>query len=288
MNLPALALRNRAVTYFAAVLLFIGGIVSYLGLGQLEDPEFTIKNALIITTYPGGSPAEVEQEITDRIELAIQEMQEIDYVESFSKTGLSVIRVEVKPEYWADRLPQVWDQLRRKIRDIEADLPPGAGRPQVNDDFGDVFGFQLAVVGDGFSYAELESYAKRLKKELSLVEGVARVDLWGAQRKIIYLDVAETQLTELGLSLENIAATLQLQNAVVDAGGVDLFNRRLRIAPTGAFASPEDIGDLTIRSNPLERAQALALTGRSESANELIRIRDIGTVRPGYADPRPS
>jgi multidrug efflux pump subunit AcrB len=285
MNLPALALRNRAVTYFAAVLLFIGGIFSFLDLGQLEDPEFTIKNALIITTYPGASPAEVEQEITDRIELAIQEMQEIDYVESFSKQGLSFVKVEVKPEYWADRLPQVWDQLRRKIRDIEADLPPGAGRPQVNDDFGDVFGFQLAVVGDGFSYAELESYAKGLKKELSLVDGVARVDLWGAQRKVIYLDVAETQLTELGLSLENIAATLQLQNAVVDAGGVDLLSRRLRIAPTGAFASPEDIGDLTIRSNPLERAQALAANGRSESASELIRIRDIGTVRPGYADP---
>jgi multidrug efflux pump subunit AcrB len=285
MNLPALALRNRAVTYFTAVLLFIGGVVSFLGLGQLEDPEFTIKNALITTTYPGASPAEVEQEITDRIELAIQEMQEIDYIESFSKAGLSMIRIEVKPEYWADRLPQVWDVLRRKIRNVEADLPPGAGRPQVNDDFGDVFGFQLAVVGDGFSYAELESYAKRLKKELSLVEGIARVDLWGAQRKVIYLDVAETQLTELGLSPENIAATLQLQNAVVDAGGVDLLNRRLRIAPTGAFASPEDIGDLTIQSNPLERAQALAVTGRPESASELIRIRDIGTVRPGYADP---
>ena len=129
--------------------IFVGGIVSFLSLGQLEDPEFTIKNALITTTYPGASPTEVEQEITDRLELAIQEMQEIDFIESFSKAGLSVIKVEVKPEYWADRLPQVWDTLRRKIRDVEADLPPGAGRPQVNDDFGDVFGFQLAVVGDG-------------------------------------------------------------------------------------------------------------------------------------------
>jgi multidrug efflux pump subunit AcrB len=285
MSLPALALKNRAVTYFVAALLALGGVVSFLSLGQLEDPEFTIKNALIVTTYPGASPAEVEQEITDRIELAIQEMQEIDFVESFSKQGVSFVKVEVKAEYWADRLPQVWDQLRRKIRDIEAELPPGAGRPQVNDDFGDVFGFQLAVVGDGFSYAELESYAKRLKKELSLVDGVARVDLWGAQRKIIYLDVPETQLTERGLSLENIAATVQLENAVVDAGGVDLLNRRLRIAPTGSFSSPEDIGDLTIRSHPLERAQAMAVTGRPESAGELIRIRDIGTVRPGYADP---
>lgn len=285
MKLPAVALRFRAVTYFAAALILIGGIVSFLSLGQLEDPDFTIKNALITTTYPGASPTEVEQEITDRIELAIQEMQEIDHIESFSKAGLSAIKVEVKPEYWADRLPQVWDNLRRKIRDIEGDLPPGAGRPQVNDDFGDVFGFQLAVIGDGFSYAEIESYAKRLKKELSLVDGVARVDLWGAQSKVINVDVAETQLSELGLSLENIAATLQLQNAVVDAGGVDQSNRRLRIAPSGSFTSPEDIGDLAIQSNPLERLQALALTGHLETADQLIRIRDIGTVREGYADP---
>jgi multidrug efflux pump subunit AcrB len=285
MNLPALALQNRALSYFAAALLLVGGVVSYLGLGQLEDPEFTIKNAMIATTYPGASPTEVEEEVTDRIELAIQEMQEIDFVESVSKAGLSIIKIEVKPEYWSDRLPQVWDKLRRKIRDVETELPPGAGRPQVNDDFGDVFGFQLAVVGDGFSYAELESWAKRLKKELSVVDGVARVDLWGAQQKIVYLDVAETQLSELGLTKENVVATLQLQNAVVDAGGVDLLNRRLRIAPTGAFASPEDIGDLTIRSSPLERAQALTLTGRSDAAGELIRIRDIGTVRAGYADP---
>lgn len=285
MSLPALALRNRAVTYFTAVLLVIGGIVSFLSLGQLEDPQFTIKNALIMTTYPGASPTEVEQEVTDRIELEIQKMSEVDYVKSVSKAGLSIVKVEVKPEFWSDRLPQIWDELRRKIRDIETNLPPGAGRPQVHDDFGDVFGFQLAVVGDGFSYAALESYAKRLKKELSLVDGVARVDLWGVQDKVIYLDVADTQLTRLGLSLENIAATLQLENAVVDAGGVDLLNRRLRIAPTGAFTSPQDIGELTIRSNPLERAQAAAVTGRPESPNELIRIRDIGTVRPGYAEP---
>jgi multidrug efflux pump subunit AcrB len=283
MNLPALALRNRAVTYFAAALLLIGGIVSFLGLGQLEDPEFTIKNALVITAYPGASPAEVEAEVTDRIEVEIQKMPEIDHVTSVSKAGLSIVKVEIKPEFWSDRLPQIWDGLRRKVRDVETKLPPGAGRPAVHDDYGDVFGFQLAVTGDGFGYAELERYAKRLKKELSLVAGVARVDLWGVQDKVIYLDVPDSQLTRLGLSIENIAATLQLENAVVDAGGVDLASRRLRVAPSGTFAAPRDIGEVAIRSNPLERADAPAPPGRDASA--LLTIGDIGTVREGYAEP---
>lgn len=285
MNLAALCLKNRTVTYFVAALLVIGGIASFFQLGRLEDPEFSIKNAVIATAYPGASPQEVEEEVTDRIEVALQEVQEIDFIESFSKEGLSLIRIEVKAEFWADRLPQIWDNVRRKIRDIENSLPPGADRPIINDDFGDVFGFQLAVVGDGFNYTDLEEYAKRLKKELSLVEGVARVDLWGVQQKIIYLDVEQSQLSELGLTGANIAATLQVQNAIVDAGSVNLAQRRLRIAPTGSFQSPEDIGDLTVRSNAFERAAAQAASGRPENAEQLIRIRDIGTVRAGYAEP---
>ncbi len=285
MNLAAIAIKNRTVTYFIAALLVIGGVASFFKLGQLEDPAFTVKTASIFTPYPGASPAEVELEVTDRIELAIQEMPEVDIVESFSRAGLSLVKVEIKAEYWSDRLPQVWDQLRRKIRDVEGTLPPGVGRPDVGDDFGDVFGFQLALIGDGYSYAELEDFAKQLKKEISLVEGVARVELWGAQRKVVYLDVSETQLTQLGLTGENIAATLKIQNAVVDAGSVDLANRRLRIAPTGAFKTPADIGNLTVQSNELERLQTAAASGAAASVGELIRIRDIGTVREGYVDP---
>ena len=219
-------------------------------------------------------------EVTDRIELAIQEMAEVKHIESFSRAGLSLVKVQIAEEYWSDRLPQVWDKLRRKIRDIESSLPPGAGRPDVGDDFGDVFGFQLAVTGDGFTYADLEDYAKRLKTELSLVDGVARIDLWGAQRKVIYLDVSQTQLSQLGLTEETFTATLQVQNAVVDAGSVDLPSKRLRIAPSGTFLTPADIGNLTIRPNLADTAQASAAP-----TGEIIRIRDIGTVREGYAEP---
>lgn len=281
MNLAAAALRNRVLTYFVGALIVLGGVVSFLNLGQLEDPEFSIKNAVVSTVYPGASPTEVEEEVTDLIEIAIQELPEIDYIESFSKQGLSIIRLEIKPEYWADRLPQVWDKLRRKVRDVEPSLPPGAGRPHVDDDFGDVFGFQLAVVGDGFDYADIDDYAEQLKKELSLVDGVARVDLWGSQTRVVYLDVRQTQLAELGLTFENIAATLQIQNAVVDAGSVDLTTRRLRIAPTGSFQTAAEIGELIVNASLVERAQ-----GSAPAANQqLLRIKDIGTVREGYAEP---
>ena len=281
----AFALARRTVTYFATVLLFIGGIASYFTLGQLEDPEFTIKSAVISTAYPGASPQEVELEVTDRIELAIQEMPQIDYIESLSRAGLSIIQVNIRPSFVSEEMPQIWDELRRKIRDVEGSLPPGAGRPDVADDFGDVFGFQLAVTGDGFSYSELERYAKDLKRELSLVKGVARVDLWGAQRKVIYLDVAETQLTQLGISDQSIESTLQIQNMVVDAGSVDLLDRRLRIAPTGAFETPEDIGNLTIQPSLTDSLQILREEDAPGVSGELIRIRDIGAVIQGYADP---
>jgi len=276
MNLAKLAIENRAVTYFSIFLIVTGGISSFFSLGQLEDPAFTVKTAVVTTSYPGASPAQVELEVTDRIELAIQEMAEIDYLESWSRAGLSLIKVNIKSEYWSDRLPQVWNKLRAKVRDVESQLPPGTGRPDVSDDFGDVFGFQIALTAEGFNYAELEVYAKSVRKELSLVKGVARVDLWGVQERAIYLDVAQTQLAELGLTDANLEATLSQQNMVVDAGSVDLQNRRMRIAPSGEFTAPEEIADLSI---------VTSLADTESASDEIIRIRDIGDVREGYLDP---
>jgi multidrug efflux pump subunit AcrB len=276
MNLTSLSLNNRSVTYFTICLVMLAGVASFFALGQLEDPEFTVRAAVVTTSYPGASPLEVEQEVTDRIELAIQEMHEVDYLESFSRAGFSLISVNIKSEYWADRLPQVWDQLRRKVRDVESTLPPGAGRPQVADDFGDVYGFQLILASDGFSDKEMERYAKEIKKEISLVPGVARVDLWGNQTRVIYLDVSQSQLSQLGLTDEDISTTLAEQNMVVNGGNVDQQDRRLRIAPSGEFKSPKEIGDLLIRPS------SMTASGQS---TELIRIKDIGTISEGYQEP---
>ena len=212
MNLAALALEKRPITYSGIALILAGGIFSYLQLGQLEDPEFSIKTAAITTTYPGASAEQVELEVTDRIETKLQEMVELKCIYSNSRPGLSIIKIDIKSEYWSDRLPQVWDALRKKIADIEPSLPPGAGKPKIGDDFGFVFGFLLAISSDGYSYAELERYVKDMRKELSVVRGVARIDLWGVQEKRIYLDVSTAQLSELGLTPEQIMQTLQSQN----------------------------------------------------------------------------
>jgi multidrug efflux pump subunit AcrB len=283
MNLTALAIEKRAVTYFALFLLLTAGTASFFALGQLEDPEFSVKTAVITTSYPGASPAEVELEVTDRIEIAVQELPSVDEIYSISRAGLSIVRVDIKSEYWSDRLPQVWDQMRAKIRDIETRLPPGAGRPDIGDDFGFVYGFLLALTGDGYSYSELEDFAEAVRKELGVVDGVSRAELWGIQQRVIFVDISEQQLAAIGLSGDSIAQTLRVQNEVVDAGGVDVGERRLRVAPTGEFTSPEDIGDMFVRPTLLD---ALQQQQQPESASgELLRIRDVATVSQGYLDP---
>ncbi|EMI17281.1 transporter, AcrB/D/F family protein, partial [Rhodopirellula maiorica SM1] len=272
MNLAELSIEKRAITYFGIGLIVLGGVFCYFQLGQLEDPEFSVKTAAITTTYPGASAEQVELEVTDRLETKLQEMTELKNVYSNSRAGLSIIKVDIKSNYWSERLPQVWDVLRKKVADVEPTLPPGAGKPKVGDDFGYVFGFLLAVSSDGFNYAELEKYVKEMRKELSVVKGVARVDLWGVQDKRIYLDVSSAQLAELNLTPAQLIQTLQSQNMVVDAGHVDYQTQRLRVAPTGAFRTPEEIGEL-------------AVTSVVDGQDEIIRIRDIATVNVGYADP---
>jgi multidrug efflux pump subunit AcrB len=285
MSLVSLAIEKKTVTYFATFLIVAAGILSYFKLGQLEDPEYTVKTASITTSYPGASPEEVELEVTDLIETKLQEMEEVKNIYSLSRAGQSIVKVDIKDTYWADRLPQVWDVMRKKIKDIEDDLPPGTSKPQIGDDFGYVFGFLLAMTGEGFSYAEMEKYAKIMRKELILVEGVARVDFWGIQEKRIYLDVSQAQLANLGLTGETIQRTLQLQNMVVDAGRVDLQTERFRIAPTGAFESPEDIANLTITPTLLDTIQNFVPGEKVKTSSELIQVRDFATISQGYAEP---
>ncbi|QEG43140.1 efflux RND transporter permease subunit [Roseimaritima ulvae] len=272
MNLAAISIEKRAVAYFGIILIVVGGVFCYFQLGQLEDPEFSVKTAAIMTTYPGASAEQVELEVTDRLETKLQEMAEIKNVYSNSRPGLSIIKVDIKSNYWSDRLPQVWDVLRKKVADVEPTLPPGAGKPVVGDDFGYVFGFLLAVSSDGYSYAELENYVKDMRKELSVVKGVARVDFWGVQDKRIYLDVSSAQLAELNITPAQFIQTLQSQNMVVDAGNVDYQTQRLRVSPTGEFSTPEEIGEL-------------AITSVVDGQNEIIRIRDLATINVGYVDP---
>ncbi|NQY48119.1 MAG: efflux RND transporter permease subunit [Colwellia sp.] len=273
MNLTELAIENKVVTYFTIVLLSLAGTFAFFSLGQLEDPEFTVKNALVLTMYNGATAQEVEQEVTDRIENALQEMPELSSLHSRSTPGFSLIKVEIKEEYWADRLPQVWDKLRRKVGDVQRELPYGVSETQVVDDFGNVYGLMLGITGDGFTYAEIDDYVRMLQKKISLLKGVARVDLWGNQQEAVFIDISASKVANLGISNATLANLLTSQNMVVDAGHIESGNNRLRVNPSGDIKTPQEIADIVVYGQS------------SNNMGEFIRIGDIATVNEGYIEP---
>ena len=217
--------------------------------------------------------------MVDLIENALQEMVELKNVYSMARPGLAIIKVDIQNQYWSDRIPQVWDQMRSKIRDVEDQLPPGAQRPGIGDDFGFVFGFLIGISADGYRYSELDEYVKAVRKELQVVDNVARVDTWGQQPRRVYLEISETQLSQLGIRSEDIQQTLQQQNLVVNAGSTNIQGQRFRMTVTGEFDSPEDIGNL--------RISGVATSSRlqGERGDEIIFLRDIATIVDGYQDP---
>jgi multidrug efflux pump subunit AcrB len=282
VKLPELAIRNRTFTLFAVLLVVLAGIAAFFSLGQLEEPDFTIKVAVISTPYPGATPTEVERDVTDRIESKLQELKQVDHLESSSQEGLSTIKVVIKPEYSSEQIPQVWDELRRKVGDVAPQLPKGAGPSSVGDDFGDVYGLLLAVTGDGYSPADVRRHATNLQKELSLVPGVARVALWGVQERRIYLDASLSQLTQLGISEASLERAVAQQNSVAAAGTVTLDRQRVPVTPSGQFPAPESVADLLVQASPVESLQR---TGSPQRQGDLIRIGDFADLDLGYRDP---
>jgi multidrug efflux pump subunit AcrB len=274
MKLPELAIRNRTFTLFVVFLLVVAGIGAFSSLGQLEEPDFTIKVAVVSTAYPGATPTEVERDVTDRIETKLQELKQVDYLESSSQEGLSTIKVVIKPAYSSQQMPQVWDELRRKVADVASHLPKGAGPSAVDDDFGDVYGLLLAVTGDGYTNAEVRQYSTDLKKELSLLPGVARVALWGIQDRRIYLDASLSQLTQLGISEASLERAVAQQNAVAAAGTLALTRQRVPVTPSGQFPDPESVADLLVQASPIESAsedRQRATAGRPHPNRRLRR-----------------
>src|SRR5262252_5327409 len=209
MNLGVASIQNNRVVFFCMLLVVVGGIWSYQTIGRLEDPEFTIKEALIITPYPGANATEVANEITNPIESACQQLGQLTRVESESTRGRSVVSAIIKDRYHKDRIPQVWDELRRKVADVQSQLPPSVrGKSMVIDDFGDVFGIFLAITGDGFSFPELRRYVEFLRRQLLLVPGVKSVELFGEQQEVVFLEISRPRLARLGINEEQIYAKL--------------------------------------------------------------------------------
>lgn len=273
MNIAEYAVRHRVVSWLFTLVLLIGGVVGFLRLGQLEDPEFTLKTAMVITEYPGASSREVEEEVTLPVEKAIQSLSYVDYVTSISSAGLSQITVEMKPIYREDDLKQIWDELRRKIRDLQPRLPPGTNGIQVIDDFGDVYGILLALTGDGYEYQDLKDYADVLVRELVLVEGVGKVQVGGQRQEQVFVELSRERLANLGISQDRIFSLLDTQNAVNPAGRVRVGDEYLRIAPTGDFDSVEAMRDLLISDPGAE--QLVYLGTWPTSSGTIVRCRVI-------------
>ncbi|MFT5838191.1 MAG: multidrug efflux pump subunit AcrB, partial [Flavobacteriales bacterium] len=177
MNPGIFAMKNRLITMIVILASLVGGWNAYKNMSRFEDPEFTIRTAVIITQYPGATPTEVANEITEPLESAIQQMQEVESLVSTSSAGLSRINVEIKYKFSPSKaaLQAIWSKLRNKVNDAQSALPPGAIASIVNDDFGDVYGVYFLLTGDGYTYKELEDYAKKLRTSVLSVEGVAKV-----------------------------------------------------------------------------------------------------------------
>ena len=269
MKLVKYFLSKKPVTILLLALVLAGGLLAYVKMGKLEDAPFTIKQALVLTPYPGASPSEVQSQVTDVLEESIQALGELYYLKTENRAGLSKITVYVKKETRADEMQQLWDKLRRKVSDVQSKLPEGAGPSVVNDDFGDVLGVFYGLTGSGHSYRELEDEAKLIKNEILKVKDVAKVEIYGTQTPTIDISVSPSVMARSGITMTDIARAFEAQNKVVDAGGIDVGSNRLRIESTGIFYSLNDIRNLTIVS----------------STGEHFRLADITRIEESYQTP---
>ncbi len=272
MDLARFALEKRLISAISTLLILFAGYFAYTALPRFEDPEFVIRQAQIITPYPGASAEEVAEEVTEVVENALQQLQGVDEVRSVSSPGLSTVTVEFTiastPDY--PELDQKFSKMRAKISDAQSQLPPNALGSQVYDDFGDVYAQYYAITGEGFTISDLYEYAKDLQRELVTVDGVSKVVLNGVQEEVIYVEYAPARLTELGLAPQQIQQLLEGQNLVTPAGSVVAGSTRLSVRPESAVSSVEAIENLLITN------------GQSGTS---FRLGDIASISRGLVEP---
>ena len=269
MNLAKYALDNTKIVYFFLAVLLIGGILSFDRLGKKEDAPFVIKSAVIMTRYPGAEPAEVERLITEPISREIQSMSGVYKIKSESMYGLSKITFELQPSLSAESIPQKWDELRRKVLNIQPQLPAGASVPTVSDDFGDVFGIYYGLVGDdGFSYEEMRNWAERIKTQVITADGVMKVALFGTQTEVVNIYISVNKLAGMGIDPKQVASLLQSQNQIINTGEINAGEQQLRIVANGTYTTVNDI-----------RNQVITTPGGQ------VKLGDIAVIEKGYMDP---
>lgn len=268
MNLTRFAIENNRITAITLLIIFLAGVASYDKLPRNEDPGFIIRVALVMTYFPGASPERVEQLVTDKLEKTIQEIPELDFVRSESKTGVSMIYVNILETH--RNMRPIWDNLRRKVDKAAQELPEGVRGPFVNDEFGDVFGIVLTVTGDGFNYRDIKDVADDVRDELLRQSEVAKVDIYGDQEERIFLDYNNARLSELGVSPVQLQQLLEAQNIVLPGGDIQTVDEKIVLEPSGNFESVEEI-----------RRTVVSLPG----SRSVLFLEDLVDVYRGYIDP---
>ena len=261
------AIDNRVVTFMVLAVVAVSGFSAYGTLPRAEDPGFLVRNATVRTQFPGAAPERVELLVTDRIERAIQEIPEVAHISSESRTGQSIVTVEVRGS--VSDLRPVWDNLRRKVRDVQGELPQGVV-PVVDDELGEVFGTVVALTADGFSHAELEEVAEQVREVLLRIDDVAKVEIEGTQEERVFVDFDNARLSGLGLSAAQLQGILESSNIIISGGAVETEVERITLEPTGNFSSVDDI-----------RRTLITLPGSGET----VYLGDIADIRRGYAEP---
>jgi multidrug efflux pump len=265
MSITERAIRNDRVTLVALGALLVAGMLSYTAMPRAMDPGFTIRTARVVTIFPGASPERVEQLVTDRIEQAVQEIPELDFVNSQSETGLSVVLVNIREEFM-DMRP-IFDDLRRKVEDVEGDLPDGVIGPMVNDEFGDVYGILLSVVAEGYSYPELREIGDEIRDEILRIPDVAKVEILGNQEERVFVEFDNAALSAAGLSPGMLRDILRNRNIITPGGNLEIGDERVALEPTGNFEDVEAIRRMLI---PLPNGDTVALGDLTEVRRALI------------------
>lgn len=269
MDIGKWALDNRKLIYFFIAAFIGGGILSYTGMSKLEDPEIKVKQALIVTTYPGASPHEVELEVTDILEKSIRSMSNIDHVESRSMSDLSMITVELSTLVPDNEVEQYWDLLRRKVNDTQHLLPQGASPSIVKDDFGDMFGMFYAITADGFSDREIGEYAQLAKRKIQNIEGVSKVEIYGEKQECINISLYQDKMAYLGVHPAEVLSTLSGQNKTIYSGYYETGDMRLRVSVNDRYRSVDDIANLLLQGHE----------------GDQLRLKDIASISKGYESP---
>ncbi|MBR3800992.1 MAG: efflux RND transporter permease subunit, partial [Rikenellaceae bacterium] len=270
MNLTEYSLRRPRVVWFVLVVMLVGGVYAFTRLGKKEDAPFVIKSAVLMTRYEGASPEEVERLITEPIEREVQSMRSIYKITSESYYGLSRIVVELLPSTPADRMPQMWDELRRKVQNVQNQLPEGASTISVGDDFGDLYGIYYGLKGDdGIDDEELRTWAQEIKRRVVTLDGVQKVALYGEQQPVVNVYVSMARLSNFSIRPESIIAAMSGQNRVVDSGEKQAGEMQIRILETGTYRSLEDIANQLLTS----------------SEGKQFRLGDVARIERGVVEP---